>query len=187
MSAFRTLECTTYPSLPLSGDKQTLRGVVGLSRTDGTQSRPKQDFSAITIARLADQTTGRNTGHLAGNPERAWMRQSGLWMSKRKEPAGSWSVKLLVAAAVVACGALLGWELLAARNDAAIEAQRERTIKVPIRVSGKNSDPVITLKAETQQRSGIEIAALPSTPHPEELRAYGMVLDVARLMLIARP
>jgi hypothetical protein len=108
-------------------------------------------------------------------------------MSSRKEPAGSWSVKLLVAAAVVACGALLGWELLAARNDAAIEAQRERTIKVPIRVSGKNSDPVITLKAETQQRRGIEIAALPSTPHPEELRAYGMVLDVARLMLIARP
>lgn len=102
-------------------------------------------------------------------------------MSKRKEPAGSWSVKLLVAAAVVACGALLGWGLLAAHNDAAIEAQRERTIKVPIRVSGKNGDPVITLNAETQQRSGIEIAALPSTPHPEELRAYGMVLDVARL------
>ena len=40
---------------------------------------------------------------------------------------------------------------------------------------------MITLDAATQQRSGIEAAALPSTPHPEELRAYGMVLDVARL------
>jgi hypothetical protein len=102
-------------------------------------------------------------------------------MSKRKEPAGSWLVKLPVAAAVVACVALLGWGLLAGRNEAAIEAQRERAIKVPIRVSGKSGDPVITLDAETQQRSGIETAALPSTPHPEELRAYGMVLDVARL------
>ena len=102
-------------------------------------------------------------------------------MGKRKEPAGSWSVKMLVAATVVACVALLGWGFLAARNEAAIEAQRERTIKVPIRVSGKNGDPLITLDAETQQRSGIETAALPSVPHPEELRAYGMVLDVARL------
>lgn len=102
-------------------------------------------------------------------------------MSKRKEPAGSWLVKFLVAAAVVACGALLGWGLLAGRNEAAVEGQRERAIKVPIRVSGKNGAPVITLDAETQQRSGIETAALPSTPHPEELRAYGMVLDVARL------
>jgi len=102
-------------------------------------------------------------------------------MSKRKESVGLWSVKLLVVAAVVACGAILGWGLLAGRNEAAIEAQRERATKVPIRVSGKNGDPVITLDAETQQRSGIETATLPSVPHPEELRAYGMVLDVARL------
>ena len=98
-------------------------------------------------------------------------------MSKRMKPAGSWSVKLLVAAAVVACGALLGWGFLKGRN----EADHDRAIKVPIRVSNKSGDPVITLDAATQQRSGIETAALPSTPHPEELRAYGMVLDVARL------
>lgn len=90
-------------------------------------------------------------------------------------------MKLLVAVGVVACGALLGWKILAGRDEAAVEAQRERAIKVPVRVSGKNGDPVITLDAETQQRSGIETGVLPSTPHPEELRAYGMVLDVARL------
>jgi hypothetical protein len=98
-------------------------------------------------------------------------------MSKRKETAGSWSATLLVAAAVVACCVLLVWGFLNGRN----EADQERAIKVPIRVSNKNGDPVITLDAATQQRSGIETAALPSTPHPEELRAYGMVLDVARL------
>jgi hypothetical protein len=102
-------------------------------------------------------------------------------MGKRKESAGSWWVKLLVAAGVVACGALLGWGILAGRDEAAVEAQRERAIKVPVRVSGKNGDPVIRLDAETQQRSGIETGVPPSTPHPEELRAYGMVLDVARL------
>jgi predicted negative regulator of RcsB-dependent stress response len=102
-------------------------------------------------------------------------------MGKRKQPAGSWSGKLLVAAVVVACGALFAWGIFTARNEAATEADQERAIKVPSRVSNKNGDPVVTLDAATQQRSGIETAALPSTPHPEELRAYGMVLDVARL------
>ena len=46
-------------------------------------------------------------------------------MGKRHAPAGSWSVKLLVAAVVVASGALIGWGLLAGRNEAAIEAQHE--------------------------------------------------------------
>jgi hypothetical protein len=102
-------------------------------------------------------------------------------MNKRTESTRSWSVKLLAIAAVVACGALLGWGIFAGRNEAAVEAQRERAIKVPIRVSGKSGDPVITLDDETQERSGIETAALPATPRAEELRAYGMVLDVARL------
>src|SRR5579862_2299687 len=102
-------------------------------------------------------------------------------MSRRKQSAGSWPMKLLVAAAVVACAALLGWGILARRDEAAVEAQRERTIKVPQRVTGKSGAPVITVDAETQQRSGIETGVLPSTPHPEQLRAYGMVLDVTRL------
>jgi hypothetical protein len=68
-----------------------------------------------------------------------------------------------------------------AHNDGAVETRRERAIEVPIRVSGKSGDSVITLDDETQQRSGIETTALLSTPRAEELRAYGMVLDVARL------
>lgn len=101
-------------------------------------------------------------------------------MSGQKKSAGSWSVKLLVAAGVVTCGALLGWGLVAGREKAAVEEQ-EGAIKVPLRVSDKNGDPVIRLDTETQQRSGIETGVLSSTPHPEQLRAYGMVLDVARL------
>jgi hypothetical protein len=102
-------------------------------------------------------------------------------MNKRRGSAGSWSVKLQVAAAVVALGALIGWGFLAGRNEAASEAQRERAVKVPIRVSGEADERVITIDADTQQRSGVETTALPSAPHQEEVRAYGMVLDVARL------
>ncbi|TMJ16687.1 MAG: multidrug transporter, partial [Alphaproteobacteria bacterium] len=102
-------------------------------------------------------------------------------MSKWQGAAGSWSVKLLVAAAAIAFGALLGWGVLTGRNEAATEAGRERAIKVPIRVSSENGEPLITLDTETQRRSGIETAALPSATHQEQVRGYGMVLDVARL------
>jgi hypothetical protein len=130
-------------------------------------------------ARRPDKQVGHRT--LGREPGTSLREMVGLWMSKRRGPAGAWSVKLLVAAAVVAFGALTGWGFLAGRNKAAIEAQRERAIKVPIRVSSEAGEPVITIDADTQQRSGIETTALPSAPHQEELRAYGMVLDVARL------
>jgi hypothetical protein len=102
-------------------------------------------------------------------------------MSKRHGLAGSWSVKLLVATAAIALGVLMVWGALTGRNEAAIEAERERPVKVPIRVSSENGEPLIKLDTETQQRSGIETAALPSAPHLEQVRGYGMVLDVARL------
>lgn len=89
--------------------------------------------------------------------------------------------RLLVVAAIIALGGLVVWGFLAGRNEAGIEAERERSVTIPIRVSTRNGEPVIALDAETQQRSGIETAALPSTPHQEQVRAYGMVLDVARL------
>jgi hypothetical protein len=89
--------------------------------------------------------------------------------------------KLLIAAAAITVGALLVWALLAGRNEAAIEAERDRSIKVPLRVAANKGDPVITLDAATQQRSGIDTAPLSSTSHEETVRAYGMVLDVARL------
>ena len=41
--------------------------------------------------------------------------------------------------------------------------------------------PVVTLDNETQQNSGIEAIMLASAPYQEQVRAYGMVLDLARL------
>jgi hypothetical protein len=78
-------------------------------------------------------------------------------------------------------GALVIWGFLEGRNEAAVEAERERPVKEPLRVSMKNGAPVITLDAETQQRSGIETAPLAAAAYHEQVRAYGMVLDLARL------
>src|SRR6185437_11211981 len=102
-------------------------------------------------------------------------------MSARKARAGAWLMKLLIAAAFIAGAGLVGWGILAGRESVAVEEEHEGAIKVPLRVSERNGDPVITLNSETQQRSGIETGILPSAPHSDEVRTYGMVLDVARL------
>ncbi|WP_407175933.1 efflux RND transporter periplasmic adaptor subunit [Bradyrhizobium sp. STM 3562] len=90
-------------------------------------------------------------------------------------------MRLLIVATMIALGVLIGWGFLTGRQEAASEAERERTIKVPIRASTENGEPVIRLDEDTLRRSGIETATLPAAPHDEELRAYGVVLDVARL------
>jgi len=90
-------------------------------------------------------------------------------------------VRLLIAAACIALFSLFLWGFFASRNEAAVETEREEPIKAPLRVSTKNGEAVITIDAETQERSGIATLALPSSPHQEQIRAYAMVLDVARL------
>lgn len=92
----------------------------------------------------------------------------------------SWA-KVLGAAAMIAFAALIGWGVIAGRNFAAVETERDKAVKAPLRVSTEEGKRVITIDAETQKRSGIETSTLPVAPHQQELRAYGMVLDVARL------
>lgn len=88
---------------------------------------------------------------------------------------------MLAAAVAVTVATVLVWGFFASHDEAANVADSERPIKAPLRVSAKNGEPVITLDPETQQRSGIATETLRSTPHQQHVRAYGMVLDVARL------
>lgn len=108
-------------------------------------------------------------------------------MSKGRETTGAARIggRLLVAAAVVAIAALLVWGFFTGRNEAAVEAEREEPAQAPLRVGIKNGEPVITVDAETQERSGIETEALSATPYQEQIRAYGMVVDVARLTALS--
>jgi len=82
---------------------------------------------------------------------------------------------------IIGLGGLVVWGFVEGRGEAAREAERERPVKAPLRVSMKSGLPVITLDSQTLQSSGIETASLMSAPYQEEIRAYAMVLDLARL------
>ena len=87
--------------------------------------------------------------------------------------------------ACVAGVALLVRGFVAARNDAAAETEREQPIAAPLRVATKNGAPVITIDDETQERSGIATQVVASTSYQQKIRAYAMVLDVARLTALS--
>jgi hypothetical protein len=107
-------------------------------------------------------------------------------MSGRKTTgAAKVGVRLVVAAATACVGALVVWGFLAGRNEAAVEAEREEPAPAQLRVGAKNGRPVITVDGETQERSGIEAESLTVTPYQERVRAYGMVVDVARMTALS--
>jgi hypothetical protein len=87
---------------------------------------------------------------------------------------------LLGAAAATALALLLVWGFVG-RNQAVVEANRSHAVKPPPRVATRDGATVITIDDETQQHSGIKTDTLVAAAHQEEIRAYGMVLDVARL------
>jgi hypothetical protein len=102
----------------------------------------------------------------------AWLRS--LWQSRLVRA-------FLALVIIIGLGALLVWGFLEGRSEVEREAERERPVKEPLRVSMKSGVPVITLDGRTQQSSGIETTSLMSVPYQEQVRAYAMVLDVARL------
>ena len=104
-------------------------------------------------------------------------------MNEEKQSTGPLRAnpRLIGAALAIALVSLLVWGLFVGRNQAVVEANRSHAVKAPQRVVTKNGATVITIDDETQQRSGIKTDALVAVAHQEEIRAYGMVLDVARL------
>lgn len=91
------------------------------------------------------------------------------------------SGKLLGTIAVVALGSLLVWGFFVGRNQAAVEGDRDRAVKAPLRVAADNGTTLITIDEETQRHSGITSEVLAAAPHQEQIRAYGTVLEIARL------
>jgi hypothetical protein len=85
-----------------------------------------------------------------------------------------------IAVAVVAAvaGAVI-WGFLQSREEQDRETEREKPARAAARVATRNG--VIHVEYEDQERSGIETARLPPAPYLDQIRAYGMVLDAARL------
>ncbi len=84
-----------------------------------------------------------------------------------------------LAAAVIlgAAGALLRSYAAGADQSGRDPDEQEQAVKAPQRVSVEHGETVITLDADSQRRSGIELATLHNAAHPERLRAYATVLD----------
>jgi hypothetical protein len=104
-------------------------------------------------------------------------------MSEEKQWTGLPRTRARLFGALVATvlASVLVWSVFIGRNQAVVEANRSHAVKAPPRVATKDGTTVITIDDEIQQRSGIKTEALVAAAHQEEIRAYGMVLDVARL------
>jgi hypothetical protein len=88
--------------------------------------------------------------------------------------------RAVVAALVVVAGAAaVVWSYLESRESLERESEREKPVRAAARVASGTG--VIHIDDDAQRASGIATKRLSATAHPEELRAYGMVLDVARL------
>lgn len=87
---------------------------------------------------------------------------------------GALAVVVLAAAA----GALV-WSYLESRAELDREAAQEEPVMAAATVAARGG--VIHVARAAQERSGIEATRLPAAPYLDQIRAYGTVLDAARI------
>jgi hypothetical protein len=87
----------------------------------------------------------------------------------------------LAAIIVAAAAGAVIWGFMESREEMTREAERERPVRAAARIVAGAGAPVIRIEWAAQERSGIETTHLPSAPYLHQTRAYGMVLDAARL------
>ena len=90
---------------------------------------------------------------------------------------------LLLGVAFLGGPGLASYAAEAAKKPDADEAKPSAEAREKSRVShGTNGEVIVTLDAETQQRIGLQVAALAATNLPPEVKGYGRVLDPAPLI-----
>jgi hypothetical protein len=89
---------------------------------------------------------------------------------------------LLLAVTIFGTAYLAIWGFFEGREELAREAERERPVKPPQRVSIEGGEPVITLDATAQEQSGLRTVTLQQTQYRQQLRAYATVLDLQSLV-----
>lgn len=85
---------------------------------------------------------------------------------------------LAVAIVAATAGAVI-WGFLESREEQSREAEREKPVRAAARVTAGSG--VIRIGQAAQERSGIATTRLLATRHADQVRAYGAVLDAARL------
>lgn len=102
-------------------------------------------------------------------------------VQRQSSARGRFLRTLIASVVLLGIGAAVVWGFLEGRTEAAREAERERPVAAPLRVSTENGQQVVTLDAETLKRSGIETGVPAAAPYQGQVRAYGTVIDLARL------
>lgn len=89
--------------------------------------------------------------------------------------------KIVVTLLVIGLLGLLVWAYFEGQKERGFEAERERPVKAPSRVSVQQEEITVSLDPATQQKSGIGVVALDTKTHRHELRAYAQVLEMQDL------
>jgi hypothetical protein len=89
---------------------------------------------------------------------------------------------VLIAMTMFGIGAVAIWGFFEGREELAQEAERERPVKPPQRISIEAGETVTTLDAAAQDQSGLRTATLQQTQYHEQLRAFATVLDLQPLI-----
>lgn len=90
--------------------------------------------------------------------------------------------RLLIFMVLVAAGIGLVLGYLARRSELNAEAEREKPIQPPTRVSSEQGRPTVTLDPQALSRAAIRTAPLQALSHSDELRVNGVVLAVQDLV-----
>jgi len=90
-----------------------------------------------------------------------------------------WTIGIIALLGIVI---LLVWAFIEGRREFAIEQERERPVKTPLRISYRDNEAVLALDKETIERSGIAVSTLKLVSHRAQIRAYGTVLEVQDLI-----
>lgn len=96
--------------------------------------------------------------------------------SRSRQAPRAWARLAWLLVAGVALGVLV-WGYFRGTAEREGEAERERPVEAPLRVTTVAGEPTITLGRDEQARAGIELTALEETRFTRQLRAYGAVLD----------
>ena len=89
--------------------------------------------------------------------------------------------RVLWIVALAAGVAIFVWVAIAGRNEAGAEAEREKPIKAPSRVSTQNGEVVVKMGTAEQRNNGIQVGSLKSAARKQELRATAVILPMQDL------
>ena len=90
--------------------------------------------------------------------------------------------RLIGGVLLVAFLTLVVWGFLAKRKEAGAEAERERPVKAPSRITVEQGETVVFLDPATQEKSGVAAAPLRSAVESPKRQAYGTVVTVQELL-----